>query len=122
MKLWLDRQQEIKTNRRGQSEGALFHLSCRLDLSQHERELIDTYAQENYPVAMLQMDDVRDFRPSRPEEHIIRLPQLIEGWSISTKFVSGAHRAEEVVREGCESFQNVLLAMESYGGQEEVDF
>jgi hypothetical protein len=122
MKLTLERQQIIQTDRRGRSEGALYELSCHVELDQHESELVDRYHEANYPVAMLQMDDVRDFRPSRPEDHIIKLFQLIEGWSVSTKYVTDAHRAEEVIKEGCESFTNLLLAMESYGGQEEIEY
>lgn len=121
MKLLLQRQQEIKTNRRGQSEGGLFTLTCHLDLDEHERQLVDTYAEGNYPVAFLSTDDVRDFHSSRPEDHVIRLPQLASGWSISTKFVGDALRAEQVIREGCESFKTTLITLEGYGGQEEID-
>ena len=121
MKLFLQRQQEIKTNRRGQSEGGLFTLTCHVDLDAHERELVDTYAEGNYPVAFIKTEDVRDFHPSRMEDHVIRLPQLVDGWSVSTKFVGDALRAERVIREGCESFKTALLAEESYRGQEEID-
>jgi hypothetical protein len=122
MKLTLMRQQEIQTDRRGRSQGAIYQLACRLALDQHELELVDRYAQSDYPIVGITHDIVRDAQWRRPEDAVLRLSQLTEGWSVNTRFVSDARHAEAVIKEGCENFKGVLLMMEGYGGQEEVEF
>jgi hypothetical protein len=122
MKLSIERRQAIQTDRKGRSEGVRFELSCRLELDPHELELVERYSQFQYPVAMFDMNTVRDYRPPKPEDMMIRLDQLMNGWQISTRFVTDVLEAEGLITGGCEQFKKLLLTFESYGGSEEIEF
>ena len=75
----------------------------------------------SYPLGAITHDIVRDAQWRRPEDVIVRIGPLTEGWSIKTKFVSDALDAENTIAKKCKDFKNVLLAMEGYGGHEEVE-
>lgn len=121
MKLAITRKQTEQTDRRGRSEGVLYGFSCRLSLDPHETELIEKYDQAGYPIKMLMMDDVRDYRPS-DKDRILTVARLSEGWSVESRFVTDLQRTEASIKEGCADFTNLLVVMASYGGDEEVEF
>lgn len=79
MKLTITRKQTEQTDRRGRSEGVLYGFSCRLALDPHESELVEKYDQTGYPIKMLMMDDVRDYRPSSDKDRILTVARLRGG-------------------------------------------
>ena len=122
MKLTIARNQTQQTDRKGRSEGAFFEFSCRLQLESHDQELVDRYGQTRYPITFIRMDDIRDWRPRNDDDRIITVASLVEGWSGSSRFSTDLRRVEATIIDGCAEFNELLLSMESYGGQEEIQF
>ena len=116
MKLTIARKQTEQTDRRGNSEGVVFGLSCRLALDPHEAELVQKHRRSGYPLTTI------DARGVEPRDSVISLNRLREGVSIETGFVSDAASAEEAIKDGCAEFKNLLVMLESYGGQEEIEY
>ena len=122
MKLTIARKQTEQTDRKGRSEGVLFEFSCQLHLDQHEQELVERYGQSRFPITLLGMDDVRDYRPRNDDDRALRVDLLTAGWSIESRFATDLRRTEATIKEGCENFKALLTTLESYGGSEEIDF
>ena len=122
MKLKITRGQTVQTDRKGRSEGVLFEFSCQLQLDQHEQELVEKYRQDRFPITFLMMDDVRDYRPRNEDDRNLTLARLGEGWSVESKFATDLQRTEAKIKEECENFKALLLTLESYGGQEEIEY
>lgn len=122
MKLTITRKQTEQTDRKGRSEGVLYGFSCRLSLDPHEGELVEKYDQAGYPIKMLMMDDVRDYRSSNDKDRILTVARLGEGWSVESRFVTDLQRTEASIKEGCADFSKLLIVMASYGGNEEIEF
>lgn len=121
MRLAVTRRQELQTDRKGRSEGAVFYFSCRLELQPDELDLVEKYGQSGYPVTFLQMDDIRDYNPRNPEERGLTVARLSEGWSVESRFAGDLLRAEEAIRAGCRELKSVLEMMGTYGGEETVE-
>lgn len=120
MKLTIARTQAHQgTDRKGRSQGVVFTFTCRLQLDDHERELVDKYRLWGYPLVHLRMTELRDLSEN---DTLMSPERLLEGWTFPTRYVSDALHAEDGVKEGCAAFKEVLRMMESYGGQEEVEF
>lgn len=122
MKLKITRGQTVQTDRKGRSEGVLFEFSCQLHLDHHEQELVERYRQDRFPITFLMMDDVRDYRPRSEDDRNLTLARLGEGWSVESKFATDPKRTEAKIKEECENFKALLLTLESYGGQEEIEY
>jgi hypothetical protein len=118
VKLAIGRGQKPLADRKGRSEGVIYGFACRVDLDEHEQELVQKYNQSQYPILVLGADDIRDFDPQDVEERHLRLDRLVAGWSIESRFVTDLKRTEALLKEACASFRDLLAAMESYGGQE----
>jgi hypothetical protein len=52
----------------------------------------------------------------------LTLARLGEGWSVESKFATDLQRTEAKIKEECENFKALLLTLESYGGQEEIEY
>ncbi len=122
MKLTIARKQTEQTDRKGRSEGVLFEFSCQLHLDPHEQELVERYGQARFPITFLGMDDVRDYRPRNNDDRALRVDRLTAGWSVESTFATDLLRTEATIKEGCKNFTALLTTLESYGGQEEVEF
>lgn len=119
MKLTITRNQTLRTDRKGRSEGATFEFSCRFELDAHEREVVEKYGFSGYPVVVLKMTELRDLQQN---DAVLRVDRLAEGFTFSTRYASDARHAESCITEGCASFKGVLVMVESYGGHEELEF
>jgi hypothetical protein len=122
MKLQITRKQTEETDRKGRSEGVQFEFSCQLDLDAHEQELVERYRQGRFPITFLMTDDIRDYQPRNHDDRNLSVDLLAEGWSVQSKFATDLQRTEAKIKEECENFKALLLALESYGGQEEIEF
>lgn len=63
-----------------------------------------------------------DFEPRKTDERVLTVARLAEGWSVESKYVTDLRRVEATIRESCEEFKGLLFVMESYGGQEEIEY
>lgn len=122
MRLKIARGQTAQTDRKGRSEGVLFEFSCQLHLDQHEEQLVERYRQSGFPITFLMMDDVRDYQPRNEDDRNLSIARLAQGWSVQSKFATDLQRTEAKIKEGCENFKALLLTLESYGGQEELEY
>jgi hypothetical protein len=121
MRLTVSRSQELHTDRKGRSEGAIFHLSCRLELRPDERELVEKYRQSGYSVTSLQMDDIRDLQTKNAGERNLTVVRLSEGWTVQSRFAGDLLRAEKAITAGCGELKDVLEMLATYGGEDTVE-
>jgi hypothetical protein len=121
--MWLSiaEEQEEQLDRRGRSEGVVFHLSCQLRLEEREQELVERYGQDRYPIAFLGMDDIRDFRPRHDDERALTLDRLTAGWSVSSRFVTDLLRVATTIEENSREFKELLFVFASYGSQRDIE-
>lgn len=122
MKLTIARKQTEQTDRKGRSEGVLFEFSCQLHLDPHEQELVERYRQTRFPITFLMMDDIRDYQPRNDDDRNLSVTRLAQGWSVESKFATDLQRTEAKIKEECGNFKALLLTLESYGGQEEIEY
>ena len=121
MKLHIARGQELLTDRKGNSEGETYKFSCRLELSPEEAALVEKYNQGRHILCLLNMDDIRDYRPRDDQERFLSVTRLSSGWSVESRFVTDLARAETSIKEGCADFKPVLALMATWGGETVVE-
>ncbi len=64
---------------------------------------------------LIRLDRFRDDRA-------LRVDRLTAGWSVESTFATDLLRTEATIKEGCKNFTALLMVLESYGGQEEVEY
>ena len=96
------------------------HASCTLIST--NKNSVERYRQDLFPITFLMMDDVRDYRPRNDDDRNLTLARLGEGWSVESKFATDLQRTEAKIKEECENFKALLLTLESYGGEEEIEY
>jgi hypothetical protein len=116
MRLAIRRQQNEQTDRRGRSEGVDFVFSCQLELDANEHAVATKYDRLDYAIG--QITD----RNGEPRESIITVERLLDGLTLTTRYVSDAQETESTIREGCEEFKSLLSIWQSYGGEEVIEF
>jgi hypothetical protein len=121
MKLHFARSQEQLTDRKGNSEGVTYKFSCRLELAPDEAELVARYNQGRHILCLVNMDDIRDFRPRDEQERFLSVNRLSSGWTVESRFVTDLARTEAAIKEGCADFKPVLALMATWGGETVVE-
>jgi hypothetical protein len=114
MKLHIRKNQKENKGIFGGHKGMNFLLNCQVVLSTEENELIARYRAENEPLTYTTVagDKV-------PE---LKIGDLVRGVSYEVRDVTELLNREEIVKNACESFKNLLLVMNSFGGEEVIEF
>jgi hypothetical protein len=94
--------------------GMKFILSCRVELSPNEQELIQKYKVHNQPLTYKERKGV-DI-PS------LYIQNLLNGVTQKAKDIEMLLNNEEVIKDACSSFKNFLEVMASFGGEEVVEY
>ena len=109
MKLFIKQNQKAKTGVFGGHKGMKFTLSCRLEFTPKEEELINKYKVGNEPLLV-----VRD---------VVWTPDnLKHGLAQETEGISGLLKNEDEIKNAFKDFKLLLEIMAKFGGEEVVDF
>jgi len=105
MKLIIKRSQD-----KGFLGGIKFKLSCRVDLTQEEKGLIDKYKAYSEVLTTKQDGSAG-----------ITVNDLMKGVEYKLERVNILLNNEEVIKDACKSFKNLLEVMASFGGEEVME-
>ena len=114
MKLIIKRDQKEQKGVFGGHKGMNFLLSCRVDLTPEEQELISRYKVEEYTLTYKTVGDTQV--PG------LKIGDLVRGTSYEVKDVTTLLNNEEVIKGACKDFKTLLLVMASFGGEEVIEF
>jgi len=90
-----------------------FSLYCKVEISPEEQELIDKYKVNDYVLTWREGDKGRI--PG------ITVYSLVCGDTTEIQDVATLLNNEDVIKEACKNFKNLLLIMASFGGEEVIE-
>ena len=114
MKLIIKREQEEKKGIFGGSKGISFLLSCRVELDSEERALVEKYKQWDIPVYT--------YETVKGTPATWTLRGIAEGRSVSCDGVGTLLDGEENIKAACNNLKIIIEVMESFGGEEVIEF
>lgn len=114
MKLYINRNQEDVKGLFGGSKGVRFSLNCRLELDQDEKNLVEKYKQWDLTVHSFPTTNSTTARWS--------LADMTKGCTVTCEGVGALFDSEDEVRKACANTKVLLNVMNSFGGQEVVEF
>lgn len=114
MKLIIKRNQKEQKGMFGGHKGMLFTLSCRVGLTEDEKELIEKYKAEEQPLTFKTVGN--------SQVPGLMIGNLVKGVNYELKDVTTLLNNEDVIKEACQEFKNLLLVMASFGGEEVIEF
>jgi len=114
MKLVIRRDQKEQKGVFGGHKGMTFLLSCRVELTSEEQELIARYRAEDHPLTYRTVRDVQ------VPGHTIG--DLVRGVSYELKDVTTLLSNEDIIKDACKDFKTLLVVMASFGGEEVIEF
>lgn len=115
MKLMITRDQKAQTGLLGGHKGMAFVLKCRIELTPEEQELVTKYKCETHPITYTKNADGHDV----PKDTVA---SLLRGSIESMANVGVLLHNEGAVKDGCAKFKILLDVMETFGGEEVVEF
>jgi len=115
MKLIIKRDQKAQTGIFGGHKGMIFILSCKVELTPAERELIDKYKAGAYPLTYRTTDKGVNVAS-------LYIENLVRGVSYEVKDIQTLLSNEEVIKDACKEFKTLLLVMSSFGGEEVIEY
>lgn len=115
MKLVINRNQSAKTGMFGGHKGMSFTLSCRVLLTPEETALIAKYKAENHPLT---------FTTDREGNKLAKdtVSSLMRGSTQELSDITILLENEQVIKDACAGFKQLLTVMETFGGEEVVEF
>lgn len=114
MKLIIKRNQRDEKGIFGGHKGVNFILSCRVELTDEERELIDRYKAWDYPLTYKEIGGTQVANYT--------VDALVNGRTQEVKDVATLLHNEEVVKKACDDFKNLLQIMTTFGGEEVIEY
>lgn len=114
MKLAIKRDQEDVKGFFGGSKGISFSLGCRVELTPEETALVEKYKQWDLTVHTYALANGGTARWS--------LRELTSGKSVTCEGVGALLESEGEVKQACANVKVMLDVMNSFGGQEVVEF
>lgn len=109
MKLMITRNQKAEKGFFGGHKGMTFVLSYRVELTAQESELIAKYKAENEVL-------------TRSGEDIMTISDIVRGKTEELSNVGILLNNEEVIKKACADFKVLLEVMNSFGGQEVIEY
>jgi hypothetical protein len=114
MKLFIKRDQEDVKGFFGGSKGIRFSLNCRIELTPEETALVEKYKQWDLTVHSYPTTSNTNARWS--------LADMTKGCTVTCDGVGALFNSEEEVKKACANTKVLLNVMNSFGGQEELEF
>lgn len=115
MKLIIKRDQKAKTGIFGGHKGMSFVLSCRVELTPDERELIAKYKAEYHPLTFITDRDGKEI----PKWTV---SNLLQGITEEMQDITVLLNNEDVIKNACKDFNVLLQVMATFGGEEVIEF
>lgn len=115
MKLYIKRDQKAQTGVFGGHKGMTFVLSCHVELTPAEQELVSKYKAEMYPLTFTD-------NPQGGQIPKNTVSGLMRGVTEEMKDITFLLNNENVIREACKNFKTLLEVMATFGGEEVVEF
>ena len=115
MKLIINRNQNAKTGIFGGHKGMSFVLSCRVELAPEEAALITKYKAENHPLTFGTSSDGNKV----PRDTV---SSLMRGVTQELDDITILLENEQVIKDACAGFKQLLTVMATFGGEEVVKF
>ncbi|HOZ01851.1 MAG TPA: hypothetical protein PLG20_08535 [Candidatus Syntrophosphaera sp.] len=113
MKLRISRDQAAKTGIFGGHKGMRFSLSCRVEISPDEQALIEKYKVYDHALTWRETSSGRI--PG------LTVQSLVNGYDVELDDVATLLNNEEIIKEACKDFKNLLIVMASFGGEEVIE-
>lgn len=114
MKLTIRRNQADVKGMFGGHKGVSFSLFGKCAVSDAERALIDKYKVGDYILASYSVPTGR----SEPIEFRITVNNLISGTTNNANDIDTLLKLEEEMKTGCNNLKNLLMVMNSFGGEQ----
>jgi len=115
MKLIIKRDQKAKTGIFGGHKGMSFVLSCRVELTPKEKELVARYKAEYHPLTY-----VTDREGNKVPKWTVS--NLMLGITEEMQDITVLLSNEDVIKEACRDFKTLLSVMATFGGEEVIEF
>lgn len=113
MKLKIRRDQAAKKGIFGGHKGMRFSLSCRVEISPEEQELIEKYKVYNHPLTWRETD--------KGKIPGLTVQNLVGGYHVELDDVGTLMNNEEVIKDACNDFKDLLMVMATFGGEEIIE-
>lgn len=114
MKLVIRRDQQAQKGVFGGHKGMTFLLSARVELNSGEQELVARYKAENHPLTFVTHEGMQIAKDT--------VADLMKGTSEEVSDITILLDNEEVIRDACRNFKALLDVMETFGGEEVIEF
>jgi hypothetical protein len=114
MKLHIRKNQKEQKGIFGGHKGMSFIFSCQAQLTPEESELIARYRAEDQPLTYRTVGDTQI--PG------LKIGDLVRGISYEVRDVTELLNYEETIKGACSNFKTLLMVMNSFGGEEVVEF
>ncbi len=115
MKLIIKRDQKAQTGLFGGHKGMVFILSCRVELTPEEKDLVSKYKAEDEPLTF-----TTDREGNQIPKYTVR--NLMWGVTEEMKDITILLNNEKVIKEACKNFKILLDVMDTFGGEEIIEF
>lgn len=113
MKLKITRSQEQKKGILGGNKGVNFKFDCRLELIKADENLIEHY---NVRTFTLLWKDTPEGKTPR-----LNVADIINGRTFNSETLGEAAKLETDIIEACKAFNQILISMQIYGGEQIID-
>lgn len=114
MKLVIQRDQRQQKGLLGGNKGAMFSISCQVQLTPQEQDLVKRYRVENEKLVA-----AGTLKASLTQE--LTIGTLIQSVSLECPNIGALLESEKEIRNACRAFKNYLDVMATFGGQEVVE-
>lgn len=114
MKLIIKRDQKQEEGSFGGGKDMKFLLSCRIELTPEEQSLIKKYKVEQKMLAAISIDP--------KQSGLLFINDLIIGKTYECKNVITLLDVEDKIKKACENFKALLAVMDSFGGEEVIEY
>jgi len=114
MKLIINRNQSAKTGLFGGHKGMSFVLTCRVELTPQETALIAKYKAESHPLTF------RTVNGNQVPQNTVST--LMQGVTQELSDITILLENEQVIKNACAGFKQLLTVMATFGGEEVFEF
>lgn len=114
MRLIIQRDQAIDTDRKGRTKSVAFTLRVRLELTENESAIVGRYKLGDYPVTYRTVQGTQI-----PDDTI---DMLVSGTSQTVSSVKTLISNENVLKAACDSLPPLFEVVATFGGSEVIDY
>ncbi len=122
MNLILKREQAVRKGLLGGHRGMDFMLSFRVDLDPQEQALIARYRADDEVIAVISTEGNAIKVVQGEKSGVLTIGDMVDGQLYQCRDVTTLLQVEGVVKDGCKRFKVLLDVMDSFGGEEVVEF